>query len=159
MRGVCRADARALATSVFPTPASPSRKSGRFSRSARKIETASPRSAMYRCSANASWSSSTEPGVFAGPFTATYHRDTKAPRNSQGIDLATSVRRCSLAVQHVRSHAHARPARAAAASSTRLTYTGAIAVRYSADARSEEHTSELQSPCNLVCRLLLEKTI
>src|SRR5256885_12133133 len=24
--------------------------------------------------------------------------------------------------------------------------------------RSEEHTSELQSPCNLVCRLLLEQT-
>src|ERR1039457_6320842 len=24
--------------------------------------------------------------------------------------------------------------------------------------RSEEHTSELQSPCNIVCRLLLEKT-
>src|SRR2546426_11440710 len=30
---------------------------------------------------------------------------------------------------------------------------GAIAYRL----RSEEHTSELQSPCNLVCRLLLEK--
>src|SRR5256885_630143 len=29
------------------------------------------------------------------------------------------------------------------------------ACRY--DKRSEEHTSELQSPCNLVCRLLLEK--
>src|SRR5256885_4023287 len=27
----------------------------------------------------------------------------------------------------------------------------------SLEARSEEHTSELQSPCNLVCRLLLEK--
>src|SRR2546426_9294998 len=27
----------------------------------------------------------------------------------------------------------------------------------SAGDRSEEHTSELQSPCNLVCRLLLEK--
>src|SRR2546426_3290863 len=26
-----------------------------------------------------------------------------------------------------------------------------------ASMRSEEHTSELQSPCNLVCRLLLEK--
>src|SRR5256885_11718933 len=26
-----------------------------------------------------------------------------------------------------------------------------------AEQRSEEHTSELQSPCNLVCRLLLEK--
>src|SRR5205807_10581884 len=25
------------------------------------------------------------------------------------------------------------------------------------DGRSEEHTSELQTPCNLVCRLLLEK--
>src|SRR5256885_1944597 len=30
---------------------------------------------------------------------------------------------------------------------------GATAPTY----RSEEHTSELQSPCNLVCRLLLEK--
>src|SRR2546426_2228597 len=34
----------------------------------------------------------------------------------------------------------------------RLVQVGAIL----AD-RSEEHTSELQSPCNLVCRLLLEK--
>src|SRR5256885_10579153 len=31
------------------------------------------------------------------------------------------------------------------------------AVFHAARARSEEHTSELQSPCNLVCRLLLEK--
>src|SRR5256885_15925538 len=29
--------------------------------------------------------------------------------------------------------------------------------RRCASSRSEEHTSELQSPCNLVCRLLLEK--
>src|SRR2546426_7421719 len=29
--------------------------------------------------------------------------------------------------------------------------------RTDAEERSEEHTSELQSPCNLVCRLLLEK--
>src|SRR2546426_1300496 len=28
---------------------------------------------------------------------------------------------------------------------------------YRRSIRSEEHTSELQSPCNLVCRLLLEK--
>src|SRR5256885_2626692 len=34
--------------------------------------------------------------------------------------------------------------------SSRRTSFGALA-------RSEEHTSELQSPCNLVCRLLLEK--
>src|SRR5256885_7066016 len=30
-------------------------------------------------------------------------------------------------------------------------------IRYASVYRSEEHTSELQSPCNLVCRLLLEK--
>src|SRR2546426_3554559 len=29
--------------------------------------------------------------------------------------------------------------------------------RLGVPSRSEEHTSELQSPCNLVCRLLLEK--
>src|SRR3989454_4966846 len=29
--------------------------------------------------------------------------------------------------------------------------------RRAGEVRSEEHTSELQSPCNLVCRLLLEK--
>src|SRR2546426_2826924 len=34
------------------------------------------------------------------------------------------------------------------------TSTGA---HYAPWRRSEEHTSELQSPCNLVCRLLLEK--
>src|SRR3989454_2208676 len=31
------------------------------------------------------------------------------------------------------------------------------ALRDAKVSRSEEHTSELQSPCNLVCRLLLEK--
>src|SRR2546426_5270107 len=33
----------------------------------------------------------------------------------------------------------------------------ALACVTATQARSEEHTSELQSPCNLVCRLLLEK--
>src|SRR5256885_10767988 len=41
----------------------------------------------------------------------------------------------------------------------RATRSGADAARdrQSRKGRSEEHTSELQSPCNLVCRLLLEK--
>src|SRR5256885_9963362 len=30
-------------------------------------------------------------------------------------------------------------------------------IELASEDRSEEHTSELQSPCNLVCRLLLEK--
>src|SRR5256885_5705171 len=33
----------------------------------------------------------------------------------------------------------------------------AVVARSRLKRRSEEHTSELQSPCNLVCRLLLEK--
>src|SRR5256885_5617136 len=35
--------------------------------------------------------------------------------------------------------------------------TGSRISQAGAGLRSEEHTSELQSPCNLVCRLLLEK--
>src|SRR5256885_13278071 len=35
--------------------------------------------------------------------------------------------------------------------------SGAQALAVVERERSEEHTSELQSPCNLVCRLLLEK--
>src|SRR5256885_5981358 len=37
------------------------------------------------------------------------------------------------------------------------TLTDLALVVLSSFVRSEEHTSELQSPCNLVCRLLLEK--
>src|ERR1022692_5153101 len=39
---------------------------------------------------------------------------------------------------------------------SRVTPFGWLALRFRR-LRSEEHTSELQSPCNLVCRLLLEK--
>src|SRR2546426_2003202 len=38
-----------------------------------------------------------------------------------------------------------------------LDFTDVGFVDIDSHARSEEHTSELQSPCNLVCRLLLEK--
>src|SRR5256885_10979706 len=39
-----------------------------------------------------------------------------------------------------------------------VAFGGGVKVKLSASGiRSEEHTSELQSPCNLVCRLLLEK--
>src|SRR5688500_20021543 len=36
-------------------------------------------------------------------------------------------------------------------------YIGDFSFAFLNNVRSEEHTSELQSPCNLVCRLLLEK--
>src|SRR3989454_8017568 len=38
-----------------------------------------------------------------------------------------------------------------------LPKVGGYVVEVRTDERSEEHTSELQSPCNIVCRLLLEK--
>src|SRR5256885_12663110 len=38
-----------------------------------------------------------------------------------------------------------------------LRQQGSLALPLLSAIRSEEHTSELQSPCNLVCRLLLEK--
>src|SRR2546426_7398092 len=43
------------------------------------------------------------------------------------------------------------------ANPTAVTTTGRVILRLKTISRSEEHTSELQSPCNLVCRLLLEK--
>src|SRR5256885_10064139 len=55
-----------------------------------------------------------------------------------------------LRVRHQRSAAGAR----CAARSARDSCRSGIAAQHP---RSEEHTSELQSPCNLVCRLLLEK--
>src|SRR2546426_6045067 len=49
------------------------------------------------------------------------------------------------------------PSSAAFATSGGLTATNAAGPRSVRCGRSEEHTSELQSPCNIVCRLLLEK--
>src|SRR5256885_7982511 len=40
---------------------------------------------------------------------------------------------------------------------SRRRYRHTTRCRAAGSTRSEEHTSELQSPCNLVCRLLLEK--
>src|SRR5256885_11029994 len=43
------------------------------------------------------------------------------------------------------------------ASPSCLRPTSSTPSNWATASRSEEHTSELQSPCNLVCRLLLEK--
>src|SRR5256885_10080132 len=49
------------------------------------------------------------------------------------------------------------PARSAPATFSSSSSVPSSAPAFSSLPRSEEHTSELQSPCNLVCRLLLEK--
>src|SRR5256885_3107186 len=45
----------------------------------------------------------------------------------------------------------------ARARTTHIRSAGDVLLGGACAGRSEEHTSELQSPCNLVCRLLLEK--
>src|SRR5256885_12598436 len=49
------------------------------------------------------------------------------------------------------------PMRSSATPSTSLEESPSLPAASRDRTRSEEHTSELQSPCNLVCRLLLEK--
>src|SRR5688500_20053947 len=55
------------------------------------------------------------------------------------------------------SGCYRRPTSCAQSSITLPRSTISDGLRYAMKVRSEEHTSELQSPCNLVCRLLLEK--
>src|SRR2546426_3385060 len=67
--------------------------------------------------------------------------------------------------RHGRRRAHGRPGAARASDRVALPRRHRVVVRAGCGGpgggphhvRSEEHTSELQSPCNLVCRLLLEK--
>src|SRR5688500_19141010 len=67
-----------------------------------------------------------------------------------GSDVSTFGRRRSVD----RSHPAYRRKRGAR---VLLQRAPARSLRGRVEGRSEEHTSELQSPCNLVCRLLLEK--
>src|SRR5205807_8505025 len=69
--------------------------------------------------------------------------------SSPGVPSTTRSPRSQLAVARQMQCSTCLPSRARSAFRwTSMTSTGS---------RSEEHTSELQSPCNLVCRLLLEK--
>src|SRR2546426_4730592 len=71
------------------------------------------------------------------PYTTLFRSPSALP----GWFIRASLRRlrtsCNGAIASAATDDHARPNKAGA--------------------RSEEHTSELQSPCNIVCRLLLEK--
>src|SRR5256885_10460989 len=71
----------------------------------------------------------------------------------------TGVQTCALPISPRAPSAQRRPRRSAGStrSPTAPPTPSRTAAAGAAAPRSEEHTSELQSPCNLVCRLLLEK--
>src|SRR5256885_13165996 len=81
------------------------------------------------------------------PYTTLF----RSPQNLIPIRKRKSSSRTAKQRSHSRAHSLFRAGRGRFP----LPFSSAIPGRTTA--RSEEHTSELQSPCNLVCRLLLEK--
>src|SRR5205807_10653576 len=77
-----------------------------------------------------------------------FHRDPHSFPTRRSSDLSTGSRagRSPVVAPAFRRDTRSASSSAACTSSWRCCCS-----------RSEEHTSELQSPCNLVCRLLLEK--
>src|SRR3989454_8983307 len=73
------------------------------------------------------------------------------PRRSTLFPYTTLFRSALTAVLQIRCDVHDRSRQRE--EGTRIP----ALLRHIPAERSEEHTSELQSPCNLVCRLLLEK--
>src|SRR6266446_5026213 len=92
-----------------------------------------------------------------GHTSSTAHRSLEAPRRE--IVQAALPRRERLAPTQLQGDRCLPPSgRTPTTPSTgTLTTFPALRTRRAKPSRSEEHTSELQSPCNLVCRLLLEK--
>src|SRR5256885_4703262 len=68
--------------------------------------------------------------------------------------LGRRMRRADTAAQQ---HMHARHQFGEGKGLDQVVVGTALQAAHAVLHRSEEHTSELQSPCNLVCRLLLEK--
>src|SRR2546426_8272014 len=75
---------------------------------------------------------------------------------SRGLPHASAVARSAARGGGRRRRSH-RGGRAVLGSARRRPHDPALDPDRAGPGRSEEHTSELQSPCNLVCRLLLEK--
>src|SRR5256885_10276074 len=68
----------------------------------------------------------------------------------------TTLFRSKLSQQPARQNEHRRIDRQQGAQTQVDVHEQSEPEKHHHDGRSEEHTSELQSPCNIVCRLLLE---
>src|SRR5256885_13132600 len=80
------------------------------------------------------------------PYTTLFRSDTPEMVGPHKRDVAQNVKK-QMRLQRVKELVQGESAR------SWLAITPLLLIFL----RSEEHTSELQSPCNLVCRLLLEK--
>src|SRR5256885_838321 len=113
---------------------------------------------MKRCSAN-SWSLAAFP--FGNPWAAPRHSYPTTPENGERWSVMPASRKSEippspqkLAGPDVNALHELLNALKKHGIDIPFERLGPILAEHQ---RSEEHTSELQSPCNLVCRLLLEK--
>src|SRR5205807_10420177 len=91
------------------------------------------------------------------PYT-TLFRSNRRPQQPMGSSMLTRCVTSSASRTNAEDGSARRSAVAGAdADGVRPDPTSACLRADARGSRSEEHTSELQSPCNLVCRLLLEK--
>src|SRR5256885_12279986 len=86
------------------------------------------------------------------PYTTLFRSPDPSPQPPRKCQLIFPLRKSALNKPCLQSHLDAQPQAMTKSRSYRR-----LAREPDAGSRSEEHTSELQSPCNLVCRLLLDK--
>src|SRR5205807_7975115 len=87
------------------------------------------------------------------PYTTLFRSGLQRAAPAKSVTVAASVRTLAWSAAACASRWRSV---ASCCSTPRLASPCSCSARGAAT-RSEEHTSELQSPCNLVCRLLLEK--
>src|SRR2546426_8760103 len=95
------------------------------------------------------------PTRWYSPFSST--RSSFACSSSGNSPISSSSRVPSWASSKYPALLEAAPVNAPLTYPNRVGSTSVGEIAAQLRVRSEEHTSELQSPCNLVCRLLLEK--
>src|SRR5256886_5175823 len=86
-----------------------------------------------------------------------YVNDETGCQVSGGTSCLPSESQTVMASTGQASHARSRRSRSTRSGSRNVAMVSASNLKPSGASRSEEHTSELQSQSNLVCRLLLEK--
>src|SRR2546426_9252306 len=102
-----------------------------------------------------SWPNSSD-AINAGGIAAQFTRTNARPERRDSLWMARATSSLPVPVSPLMRTVESVGATLVTCDNTRLSASEEPMISSNID-RSEEHTSELQSPCNLVCRLLLEK--